>query len=279
MDADRRISLMGVVNLTGDSYFPPSRVLGADGVVDEAAFCPLAEKMLAEGADILDLGAVSTRPGAADVPAWEEWRRLGPAVRMLREHFPGAVFSVDTFRSSIVRRVFDTAGPFIVNDISAGEDDPAMLPTVAELGLRYVAMHKRGNPRTMGALTDYEDGVVGAVKTYFEAFSLRADEAGVRDWVLDPGFGFAKTIPQNFELLRHLAEFRAFGRPVLVGISRKRMVYEPLGITPEEALPATQALHFKALEAGADILRVHDVADAARTVTLYRNYHHAATAL
>ena len=275
----RHISLMGILNLTEDSFFAGSRMLGSDGTVDERLFCERVSQMLSEGADILDLGAVSTRPGAADVPIWEEWRRLGPAVRMLRERFPEAVFSIDTFRSGIVRRVFDTAGPFIVNDISAGEDDPAMLPTVAEYGLRYVAMHKRGDPRTMGALTEYEDGVVNAVKAYFEAFSARAAEAGVQDWILDPGFGFAKTISQNFELLAGLSAFAEFGRPILVGISRKRMVYQPLGIPPEEALPATQVLHFKALEAGADILRVHDVAEAARTVQLYREYYRNDSAL
>lgn len=274
-EADRPVTLMGIVNLTNDSFFAGSRTLGPEGLPDESALCSRVEKLLSEGADILDLGAVSTRPGAAPVLPEEEWQRLAPALLLLRTHFPEASLSVDTFRSEIVRRVYDTVGPFVVNDISAGEDDPGMLPTVASLGLRYIAMHKRGTPSTMDALTDYGGDVTGALLRYFEDFSLRAEAIGIRDWILDPGFGFAKTTEQSFELLRHLGEFRRFGRPVLVGVSRKRMVRERLGLTPEQALEATQAVHLLALEAGADILRVHDVAAAARTVEQYRKAHHA----
>ena len=260
---------MGILNLTGDSFFAGSRMLGPDGTFDEGLFSARVSQMISEGADILDLGAVSTRPGAEEVSEAEEWRRLAPAIRLLRRDFPAAAFSVDTTRSGIVERVFDLAGPFIVNDISAGEDDPAMLETVARLGLRYVAMHKRGTPASMQSMTDYPSGVVNAVLDYFRSFSSRAEETGVQDWILDPGFGFAKTVQQNYELLAGLSAFTAFGKPILVGVSRKSMIYKPLGITPEEALPATQVVQFKALEAGADILRVHDVAEAARTVQLY----------
>lgn len=260
---------MGILNLTGDSFFAGSRMLGPDGTFDEGLFCARVAKMLSEGADILDLGAVSTRPGAAEVSFEEEWRRLAPAIKLLYRDFPNVVFSVDTTRSGIVERVFDLAGPFIVNDISAGEDDAEMLSTAARLGLRYVAMHKRGTPASMQSMTDYPAGVVEAVLDYFRDFSGRAAKAGLKDWILDPGFGFAKTVRQNYELLAGLPAFKEFRRPILVGVSRKSMIYKPLGITPEEALPATQVVQFKALEAGADILRVHDVAEAARTVQLF----------
>ena len=270
MNKDRTISVMGILNLTGDSFFAGSRLLRSDGSVDEAGLRARVEKMLSEGADILDLGAVSTRPGAETVSEAEEWRRLAPALALLRQEFPAARFSVDTTRSSIAARTFDLAGPFLVNDISAGEDDPEMLRTAARLGLGYVAMHKRGTPASMQSLTDYPEGVVAAVQAYFRQFSLRAEEAGLRDWILDPGFGFAKTVEQNYELLGTLGSFRVFGKPILVGVSRKSMIWRPLGITPEQALPATQVVHLKALQEGADILRVHDVAEAVRTVELFR---------
>ena len=261
---------MGILNLTEDSFFAGSRLLTAEGRLDEALFRSRVERMLSEGADILDLGAVSTRPGASDVSEEEEWRRLAPALHILREEFPSARISADTTRSGIVRKVFDVIGPFIVNDISAGEDDPLMLETVAGLHLTYVAMHKRGTPATMQSLTAYPEGVVASVRDYFRCFAGRADSLGLRDWILDPGFGFAKTVEQNYELLGGLSGFRDFGKPVLVGVSRKSMIYQPLGITPNEALAPTQVVHYMVLEAGADILRVHDVAPASQTVALYR---------
>jgi dihydropteroate synthase len=170
-----------------------------------------------------------------------------------------------------VEKVHALIGDFIINDISAGEDDPEMLPTAGRLGLRYVAMHKRGDSQTMQGLTDYDD-VTEAVLEYFRQFAARAEDFGVKGWVLDPGFGFAKTLEQNYALMRSLGRFKeAFpDAGLLVGISRKSMIYKYLGITSEESLPATQVLHLKALENGADILRVHDVAEAARTVRLYR---------
>lgn len=270
MNKDRDIRLMGILNLTGDSFFAGSRLLTAEGRLDEALFRARAERMLSEGADILDLGAVSTRPGAPDVSEEEEWRRLAPALHILREEFSSARISVDTTRSGIVRKAFDITGPFIVNDISAGEDDSMMIETAAGLHLTYVAMHKRGTPATMQSLAVYPEGVVAAVRDYFRRFADRADSSGLTDWILDPGFGFAKTVEQNYELLGSLSEFRDFGRPVLVGVSRKSMIYRPLGITPDGALAPTQVVHYMALEAGADILRVHDVAPASQTVALYR---------
>lgn len=267
---DRDITLMGIVNLTGDSYFADSRCLDQSGKTDMHKALDRVGKMLEEGAGIVDIGACSTRPGSQAVGAEEEWRRLGPFLREVRRSFGEDVrISVDTYWAQVVERCFDAIGPFTVNDISAGEDDPAMLPAVGRLGLEYVAMHKRGTPATMQSLCEYGD-VVEDVLEYFMKFGERAAGYGIRNWILDPGFGFAKTVGQNYRMLEHLDRFTAAGRPILVGISRKSMIYRLLGITPEESLPQTQVLHLKALERGASILRVHDVAEAARTVRIWR---------
>ena len=263
MNKDRHIDIMGVVNLTDDSYFAASRCADVDQAVSRVG------RLIDEGASIIDIGACSTRPGSQSVGAQEEWRRLRPVLETVSRTFPQARISIDTYWSDVVRRTYDLIGDFIVNDISAGEDDPQMLPLVGSLGLTYVAMHKRGTPEVMQTLTDYSD-VVGDVLTYFKQFAQKALQFGIKDWVLDPGFGFAKTIEQNYELLSRLDEFKALGTPVLVGVSRKSMVYKYFNISPEESLPATQALHLRALQLGADILRVHDVAETARTISLYR---------
>lgn len=257
-DPGRTVRIMGILNLNGDSFYAPSRY---------------NVSMLEAGPDIVDIGAVSTRPGAADVPVAEEWSRLKPVLRTLGS---GVAVSLDTTRAEIVERACDLLGrPVMVNDISAGEDDPAMLPTVGQLGLSYVAMHKRGTPVTMQSLCDYED-VVGEIADYFRAFAVKAEGSGISDWILDPGFGFAKTVEQNYQLLEGLETFSALGRPVLVGISRKSFIYKPLGLGPEDVLTATQTLHMAVLERGADILRVHDVAAAKETLSLYRMLHGAA---
>lgn len=267
---DRDITLMGIVNLTDDSYFAGSRCLDPSGKTDMHKALDRVGKMLEEGAGIVDIGACSTRPGSQAVGAEEEWRRLGPFLREVRRSFGEDVrISVDTYWAQVVERCFDAIGPFTVNDISAGEDDPAMLPAVGRLGLEYVAMHKRGTPATMQSLCEYGD-VVEDVLEYFTKFGERAAGYGIRNWILDPGFGFAKTVGQNYRMLEHLDRFTAASRPILVGISRKSMIYRLLGITPEESLPQTQVLHLKALERGASILRVHDVAEAARTVRIWR---------
>lgn len=265
MNKNRQIDIMGIVNLTDDSYFAASRCASPSQALS------LASRLVEEGASILDFGACSTRPGSEAVGAEEEWRRLRPVLEAVRKEFPDLRISVDTYWSDVVERTFDAIGDFIVNDISAGEDDPRMLSLVGSLGLTYVAMHKRGTPATMQSMTDYED-VTSAVADYFADFSIRAAQAGVSGWILDPGFGFAKTLEQNYELMRGLSVFKdAFpSNRLLVGVSRKSMVYRLLGITPEESLPATQVLHLHALQNGADILRVHDVAEASQTVSLYR---------
>ena len=239
------IQIMAIVNLTPDSFFAPSRVCAEEAQERIRSLC-------AAGAEIIDLGAVSTRPGAADVALEEEWRRLEPVVCAWDAP---ALLSVDTTRAEIVRRVYDCAGPFLVNDISAGEDDAQMLATVGRLGLPYVAMHKRGNPRSMDALCDYPAGVVPALVEYFEEFGRKAEDAGIAEWVLDPGLGFAKTAEQNWEILEKLDWLRGFDRPVLIGAADKRFTGGD-----------TERAHRLAIKHGADILRVHDVAAARETI-------------
>lgn len=264
MNTDRQIDIMGIINVNDDSYFSQSRCPSVEQALS------LAARYVREGAAILDIGACSTRPGSLPVGADVEWERLKPVLKAVRESFPDVRISVDTYWADLVRKTYDLIGDFIVNDISAGEEDPAMLPVVGSLGLEYVAMHKRGNPVTMQDLTQYED-VVGEVAAYFDDFALKAEECGIGRWILDPGFGFAKTADQNFEMLRRLGEFVRPDKRVLVGISRKSFIYKTLGSTPEDSLPATQALHLQALLNGADILRVHDVAEAMQVVAMYRH--------
>ena len=260
------VHIMGIVNLTEDSFYAGSRV----SVANVAA---RVRQMLSDGADTIDFGACSTRPGSAQPALEEEWSRLEPALCEIAEggQVPGVqspIISIDTYRAEIVRRAYEVIGPFMVNDISAGAMDPEMLTTVGRLGLPYVAMHMKGTPETMQQFTDYGD-IVADAKAYFRDFALRAADAGIQDWILDPGFGFAKTLEQNYELLRRMAELEELHRPILVGVSRKSMIYKLLGITPEEALSATQVVHFAALERGATWLRVHDVAPAVQTARLY----------
>lgn len=285
---ERTIQVMGIINVNDDSFYSGSRVSGGDD------FCRRAEKMLNDGADILDIGPCSSRPGSEIPDVEEEWRRLAPALDLLRKHFPSAVVSIDTFRSEIVRRCYDLIGDFIVNDITAGcgggsgvecgagggsevgaeteaeagAEVGDMLSTVGRLGLKYIAMHLRGGITAMHQRYSYDD-IVAEVVDYFKLFDARAAAAGVRDYIIDPGFGFSKSIEDNYRLFANLGKLRELGKPMLVGISRKSMIYKPLGITPEEALPATSALHLQALLQGADILRVHDVREAKQCVQLY----------
>ena len=268
---------MGIINITGNSYYAESRCLDGSGNDDLGRIVSRAAKMIGDGATILDIGACSTRPGSDPVGEGEECRRLEPALKAIRQEFPEIAISVDTYWPSVVRRTFDNIGQFIVNDVTAGEGmydkSDEMLRTVAELGLPFVAMHMRGNPKTMQSLTEY-DNVTAEVLDYFRQFASKAEAAGVKDWILDPGFGFAKTIEQNYQMLRELDHFAELGKRILVGMSRKSMIFRKFGITPEESLPATQVLHYKALCLGVDILRVHDVAEAVRTVALYRELEH-----
>ena len=263
----RHIDIMGIVNLTDDSFYADSRCQDVPAVIKRV------RAMLDEGATIIDFGASSSRPGSEPVGPEVEWSRLEPVLKEVKEMWPDLEVSIDTSWSDVVAKAYDILGNFIVNDISAGEDDPQMLPLVGRLGLKYIAMHKRGDSKTMQSMTSYEN-VVDDVNAFFQDFSQKAEANGVRDWILDPGFGFAKTVSQNYYMMRNLRKFRrpypSCPRPkILVGVSRKSMIYKALDITPEESLPQTQVLHLKALQEGADMLRVHDVAEAKRTVEVY----------
>lgn len=259
---------MAIVNLTPDSFYATSRHVSYDAVKESV------ERAVGEGATIVDLGGYSSRPGAEEVALEEEWRRVEMGLRAVRDAEVGIVVSIDTFRSEIVRRAYEGFGAFIVNDISAGEADEAMISTVATLGLPYVAMHMRGTPESMQGLTEYAEGVVKGVVEYFCERVMVLEAAGIahENIILDPGFGFAKTIDQNFELLADLEALRALGYPLLIGVSRKSMIYRTLDITPQESLPGSLALAWEALRGGDAIVRVHDVAPTCQVVALAKCY-------
>jgi dihydropteroate synthase len=252
--------VMGILNITPDSFFEGSRTQSEKEILTQA------EKMLIEGADILDLGAYSSRPGATDISVEEEKQRLIPAVKLIVKHFPEAVISVDTFRASIAKEAIES-GAHIINDISGGNLDQEMFKTVGKLGVPYILMHMKGTPQTMKDLTDYVD-LCSEIKLYFSEKIAQLKQAGVKDIVLDLGFGFAKNIPQNFELLKQLADFRTLGFPILAGLSRKSMIYKTLDIDANEALNGTTVLNTIALLGGASILRVHDVKEAREAILL-----------
>lgn len=242
--------IMGIINVDGDSFYAPSRAATVD------AFRRRADRLLDAGADILDLGAVSSRPGAVEVDAEEEWKRLEPVVEEAARHYADVTFSVDTFRASVVLQVYQAMGRFWINDISAGEWDAAMLPVAGRLGLRYVAMHHQGTFQTMHQTYVYDD-IVTAVKQYFRDFAVRAKEAGISDWVLDPGYGFSKSNADNQQLFDRLDELKTFRRPILVGVSRKRFIWQPRGLTPDTCEKETRSYQERAISMGADIIRTH----------------------
>ena len=267
LSLDQR-QVMAIVNLTPDSFYSLSRHVAYDEV------CRSVERAIEEGATIIDIGGYSSRPGAEHISVDEEWARVKMGLEAVRSAERGVVVSIDTFRSEIVRRAHAEFGDIVVNDISAGELDDDMLSTVAELDLKYVAMHMRGTPKTMQSLDDYPEGVVRGVCDYFVRRTEELQKAGIRkeNIILDPGFGFAKSVEQNFELLAELNRLCELGYPVLVGLSRKSMIYRPLGITPEEALPGSLALAWEALRGGAVVLRVHDVEPTRQLVELFNTY-------
>lgn len=258
--------VMGIMNMTPDSFFVDSRVeLTLDGVLR------IAERMVEEGAEILDIGGYSSRPGAAEVSPEEEISRTVPYIEAIKKRFPETLISIDTFRASVARPAVE-AGADIVNDISAGDLDPNMLETVGMLGAPYIAMHMKGSPQTMQALAAYTD--ITKEICYF--FSRKLEECrkfGIKDVIIDPGFGFAKTLEQNYEILRNLAYFKTIECILLVGLSRKSMIYKKLEIKPEDALNGTTALHMFSLLHGANILRVHDVKAAKETIELYKQLY------
>ena len=253
--------VMGILNVTPDSFYAGSRGVAERDIIDRL------RQMTDEGASIIDIGAYSSRPDADDVSTEEEMARLRHALNLVRQHQPDAVVSVDTFRADVARMCVEEYGVAMVNDISAGEMDDEMFPTIARLGVPYIAMHMKGTPQTMQINPQYEH----FLKEIFYFFSEKVQklrDLGVKDIIIDPGFGFGKTMEHNYQLMNHLEEFKLFGLPLLVGISRKSMIYKLLGTTPEEALNGTTVLNTIALQKGAHILRVHDVKAAIEAVKI-----------
>lgn len=270
-DVDRPL-VMGILNVTPDSFYPGSRtpVSAVDDIRRRAA------ALLEQGADIVDVGGYSTRPGAEVVSSEEELRRIEAGVGAVREQSSDIPVSIDTFRSEVAREGVLNMGADIINDVSGGLLDNRMFDTVASLGVPYILMHMRGTPDSMTRLTDYPQGVVAGVAAELSGKLRELSLCGVSDVIVDPGFGFAKTAGQNFELMAGLAELeRLLCRPMLVGVSRKSMIYRTLDITPAEALPGTTALNVLALEGGASILRVHDVAEAVQAVKVWELFDKA----
>jgi dihydropteroate synthase len=253
--------VMGILNITPDSFFGASRYNTDEEIIAAAG------RMLDDGAAILDVGGYSSRPGAADISAEDERRRVIRAIKLIRGTFPDSVISVDTFRSEIALEAVLEAGALMINDISGGDADSRMFSAVERLNVPYTMMHMKGNPATMQNNAVYDD-IVADILKYFAERIFRLRRAGVKDIIIDPGFGFAKTIAHNYELLRRLDDLQISGLPLMVGISRKSMIWKTLGITADEALNGTTAMHAIALSKGADILRVHDVREAVQTVKL-----------
>jgi dihydropteroate synthase len=256
-----RPKVMGIINLTPDSFYTGSRKQGVDAALQQA------EKMLTEGADFLDLGAYSSRPGADDISMQEETDRLLPVVEAIVKKFPEAVLSIDTFRAPVAEAAIN-AGAHIINDISGGQLDEDMFATVARLQVPYILMHMKGNPKTMNQLAVYDD-VFTEVYDYFADKHYRLKQLGVHDIVIDPGFGFAKRPEHSYMLMNRMQDLKMLGLPILAGISRKKMIYGLLNITAAEALNGTTALNTIALTKGANILRVHDVKEAVEAVKIW----------
>ena len=254
--------VMGILNVTPDSFFAESRC------TDATAILKRAEEIVSQGGEIIDIGGYSSRPGCADVTEEEEIKRVTTATKLIKKEFPNAIISIDTFRSNVAKAAIQDCGANIINDISGGEMDPKMFETAAELKAPYILMHMKGNPQNMTQNTQYAD-FKKEVLTYFAERVNRLRLLGVNDIILDPGFGFSKTLEQNYELLDDMECFEPFHLPILVGFSRKRMIWQLLEETPEESLNGTSVLNTIALQKGACILRVHDVKEAVECVKIY----------
>jgi len=254
--------VMGILNLTPDSFYDESRFTSTQKAIKQAV------NMIEAGATFIDIGGMSSRPGAELISSKQELERILPTVRAIKKEIPSALISIDTIYANTANICLD-AGVDMINDISAGKHDENMLATVAKYRVPYVAMHMKGTPQTMKQLTDYDDLLLEMVD-YFIERSLACQKAGIIDIILDPGFGFAKTIEQNFELLKRFHEFSFLDFPQLVGVSRKSMIWKALSISANEALNGTTALNMIALQNGANILRVHDVKEAVECVKLFK---------
>ena len=255
--------VMGILNLTPDSFYDGGKLSSEKDILSQA------DKMLNKGATFLDLGGYSSRPGAAFVSEDEELKRVLPVVNLILESFPEALLSIDTFRSNIAKQCIES-GAAMVNDISGGNMDENMFKTIADLQVPYIMMHMRGTPETMMQNTDYQN-ITKELVLYFSEKIAKAKTYEINDFIVDLGFGFSKTMEQNFELLSNLEIFKNLEVPLLVGISRKSMIYKTLGVSPKDALNGTTALHSIALHKGASILRVHDVKEAVETINLLQN--------
>ncbi|MBQ9523706.1 MAG: dihydropteroate synthase [Bacteroidaceae bacterium] len=255
--------VMGILNVTPDSFYSASRKNS------EAEVRERVNAIISEGGSIIDIGAYSSRPGADNIFASEEMNRLRGALQILRSEAPEAVVSVDTFRADVAKMCVEEYGVQIINDISGGELDPQMFQTVAALGVPYILMHMKGNPQTMQVEPHYDD-LLTEMLQYFGSKVQQLHELGVKDVILDPGFGFAKTLEHNYELMNRMQDLQVLGLPMLVGVSRKSMIYRLLGGTPEGALNGTSVLNTLALLKGASILRVHDVKEAAEVVQIVK---------
>jgi dihydropteroate synthase len=255
--------VMGILNITPDSFYSGSRIRSDDMLLDQA------EKMLTEGASILDLGGLSSRPGADEISVDAEMERVVPAIQQLSSRFPSAIISVDSYRYKVAEAALG-AGASMINDIGAGEDD-GLAGLAADEHVPYICMHMRGNPRTMQGMTDYEN-ITMEVLDFFIRRKAECIRLGVTDIILDPGFGFAKTATQNFLLLKNLKLLGIPDLPLMVGLSRKATIYKTLNIQPEDSLNGTTVMHTLALHGGAQILRVHDVKEAVETVRLWTSY-------
>ncbi len=259
--------VMGIINATPDSFYEGSRFTGADAILQQA------EQMLQEGADILDIGGQSTRPGSTPVTADEELQRVIPSIESIHRHFPQSFISIDTFYSKVASEAI-AAGASIINDVSAGNIDREMIPRAAALQVPYICMHMKGTPDSMQQHPAYEN-MIREILDFFIHKIAQCSKAGIVDMVIDPGFGFGKTIRHNFELMNKLSLFSMLERPVMIGVSRKSTIYKTLGVSAEEALNGSTALHTIALMQGANILRVHDVKEAKEAVKLFIEYKKA----
>ncbi len=253
--------VMGVINITPDSFYDRSRLQSTKVILSAV------ELMLNDGATFIDIGGYSSRPGANDITEDKELERVIPVIEAIMKTFPEALISVDTFRSQVAKRAIE-AGAALVNDISAGHLDDTMMATVSTLRVPYIMMHMKGNPRTMQKQASYED-MIKEILSYFAERITLAHSHQINDIIIDPGFGFSKTLEQNYELLNNLDLLKMADKPILAGVSRKSMIYKLLKSSPEEALNGTTALNMIALEHGASILRVHDVKEAVECVTLF----------
>ncbi len=264
---DKQIDLsipvvMGIVNITPDSFYDGGKY------EDETEMLKAVEKMVEDGVSIVDVGAISTRPGAENISTKGELVRLLPAVKAIRENFPEVIMSIDTFRSWVAVRVIDEVGPIIINDISGGTLDSKMFETVGKLNVPYILSHIKGTPQTMQDDPQYDD-LIKEISSYFAEKVKRLSKLGANDVILDPGFGFGKTLDHNYELLNRLDSFKVFQLPVMAGLSRKTMIWQALDITAQEALNGTSVANTMALLGGADILRVHDVKEAVEAVKIF----------